>query len=118
MRAITKKAFEAFQARKTFSLDNTAVFIIGGYLVLQIFQNSIVRQKVGADGEPTGPVEISTADHPTNATKERLRPFCESLCTVKGELFLDGNPWSGDWIAMKDATETAEFTFRNPSVVA
>jgi len=48
----------------------------------------------------TGDIRITNAGWKSNVTKDRLNalPNGVSINQVRGEWFLNGNPWDGSWI--------------------
>lgn len=88
MRSITKKIVSAFLDGKSASLDNTrtdgkSLFLHG---------NKIAYKE-------DGKLFISTCGWNTPTTKERLNGIPGvRVYTNKGQLFLNGLPWNGDYI--------------------
>lgn len=100
MRTITKKAVAAFLAGKKFREDNTRVEIRTDFtqdITHLILHGNVIAIKYFA----TGKVEITTAGWNTPTTKERLNGLPGvSVCTKANQLYLNGKPWDGSWIAI------------------
>lgn len=86
MRKITKEIAAAFNAGKSKSVDNTstdgeAIFLHG---------RKIVERR--ADG-----IYVSLGGYGySRTTQERLKPFAY-VSRAKGETYLDGDEWNGEW---------------------
>jgi hypothetical protein len=88
MRQITKKIVSAFLDGKSASLGNT--YTDGKSLFLH-------RNKIAYKED--GKLFISTCGWNTMTTKDRLNGIPGvRLHTAKGQLFLNGLPWNGDYI--------------------
>lgn len=94
MRKITELAFDAFRKNKEFCKSNTMVTTENNETRMYLHGNCIARKF-----RDSGLVEVTTAGWPTPTTKERLKPFC-GVHTVKGQLHMDGYPWTGEWTAV------------------
>ena len=94
-RKITTQAVNAFMiARKNFSQDNTTVTIEGNVITMRLHGNAIARRVVGSND-----IEVSNGGWSSNTTKERLNGLPGvSVCQRKGQWFLNGNAWNGEWI--------------------
>ena len=92
MRAITKESVAALMAGRDYKNDNTQV--TDGALWLH--KTPIVEMR--HDG-----MYIQTGGWNTSTTKERLNGFmCVRVCTHKHQLYLNGQPWDGEWIKVRD----------------
>lgn len=88
MRKITKQTVNAFLNRKNLHLDNT--WSNGDEL--RLHNNKIAEHRT--DG-----IYITTAGWETRTTFERLNGIPGvSVYKKKGDLFLNGVLWDGDWI--------------------
>lgn len=97
MRKITELAIQAFNAKESFSLGNTTVSIdnvIGGVeSELRLHGNIIAKCLLN------GELFISTCGWNTPTTKERLNGLSGvSVSTKKGQLYLNGKAWDGEWV--------------------
>lgn len=101
MRIITEKAVNAFNNNQSFRLANTSVHVereanTDGQTVvyLKLHGNTIARR--------TGnKLEVTTANWNTVTTRARLNGLPGvSVCNHKHELYLNGNPWDGNWVTV------------------
>lgn len=104
MRTITAKSIAAFLKGSPFSRDNTEVHVRerpGEVCVeLVLFGNTIARRwevAVAVNGSNAW-TEVTTAGWDTVTTRERLNGIPGvRVNRVKGDLFLNGEPWHGAW---------------------
>ena len=93
-RKITTLAINAFMSGVKFNKDNTSVDVNPfGDVVLYLHGNQIAqRRKIEND------LQITNAGWQSNTTKERLNGIPGvSICQKKGQWFLNGNTWNGEW---------------------
>jgi hypothetical protein len=92
-RKVTKEVVGAFIARQPKTSGNTktngqSLFLHGNRI---------------AHWGPDGELEISTCGWHTPTTKERLNALPGvSVHTSKGQLYLNGQPWDGNWTVVKN----------------
>lgn len=100
MRKITKQAIEAFNAGRNFNSSNTKVKAYNngshsGEIYLYLHGNVIAKRI-------NGTLSISNCGWFTNTTRERLNGLPGvSICQRKGQWYLNGSPWDGEWIDIK-----------------
>lgn len=100
MRIITEKSIKAFLNSVSFRLANMSVHVelkantAGQTMVyLKLHGNTIARKNV-----TTGTLEITDAGWNTATTRSRLNGLPGvRVCNRKGELFLNGKQWDGNW---------------------
>lgn len=94
MRKITQNAVNAFLSGKNFCEGNTGVQCSAFTVTMFLHGNDIATREIN-----TGVIYIRNADWPTNTTKERLNGIPGvSIVQKKGAWFLNGKPWSGEWV--------------------
>lgn len=95
MRKITKESAEAFYRRGDFKSGNTEVKTTFGDTViteLRLFGNTIAKYENSI-------ISITDAGWNTTTTRERLNGLDGvSINQSKGQLYLNGNQWNGEWI--------------------
>jgi len=93
-RKITEDAVHAFMvAGKNFSNSNTSVMIEGDMVVLRLHGHAIARREVGSNQ-----IQVTNAGWNTRTTNDRLNGLPGvSVHNSKGELYLNGNVWDGEW---------------------
>jgi hypothetical protein len=99
---ITTEAVDAFMSGNSFNKSNTSVEIRSfkdeprTSAVLKLHGNVIARRSL--DGRV---LEVCDGNWQTRTTKERLNGI-PGVCVyqIKGQWFLNGNEWSGDWTAI------------------
>lgn len=98
MRQITKNAVNALLACRDFKQSNTEVQYskYNAVAVMYLFDNEI------AIYNPVNKVlEITTCGWNTITTRERLNGLPKvSVYTRKGQLFLNGQPWDGEFVTI------------------
>jgi hypothetical protein len=96
-RKITTDAAHAFMiARENFKRDNTTVSLEPEFVVMRLHGNTIARRRIGSNA-----IQITNAGWMSNTTKERLNGIPGvSICQKKGQWFLNGNVWDGEWITV------------------
>lgn len=101
MRKITKRAVSCFLKDKPFKSGNTIVKVLPEFTVLCLFGNAIAHRH----NDPDRSLLIKTCGWNTNTTRERLNgiPGVE-VHSKKGELYLNGMPWDGEEIYIKEPT--------------
>jgi len=91
MRLITQQIIDAFMKGEAKKINNTHT----DGQSLWLFGNKIAKHK--EDG-----LYISNAGWKSNTTKERLNGIpMVSISQKKGEWYLNGNLWDGEWIKVK-----------------
>jgi len=88
MRKITKEIAAAFHAGRSKTVSGNGATATDGEAIY-LHGNKIVERR--EDG-----VYITLAGWNTTTTRERLKPFA-AVHTVKGQAYLNGKPWDGDW---------------------
>ena len=85
-------AAEALENHRPFKRDNTEVRQVGkDKSRLYLYGSAIAEMR---DDE----LQITDAGHPTATTKERLNALPDvRIHTQRGQLYLNGKKWSGDW---------------------
>lgn len=97
-RKITTAAITAFMAGRPFNRDNTTVEKVGRNLVLCLYGNIIASRDDFENMGIAAAIRVTHAGFPTNTTKERLNGIPGvSVYQRKGEWFLNGQKWNGDW---------------------
>jgi len=92
MRKITNDAAAAFYRGVPFKMSNTHVEVNGEEVALFLHGNCIAKRDQKN-------VYITMAGWCTNTTKERLKGISPvNICTKNGQLYLNGEPWDGEWI--------------------
>jgi hypothetical protein len=95
MRVITEQAINAFYNRKKFKKQNTEVYVGEFSTQLILFCHTI------AILHENGDLEITTANHNTATTRNRLNGLKNVHVTnKKGELKLNGELWDGKLIRL------------------
>lgn len=84
-RNVTNEIVKAFRAKKSKTIDNTRT---DGNSIWLFTSKIVERRETG--------VFITTAGNNTRTTKDRLSPFAE-VKVKAGELYCNGEPWSGGW---------------------
>lgn len=94
---ITQDAVHAFMiARSPFSSGNTSVMIEKDVVILRLHGHEIARREVGSNS-----IQITNAGWFSNVTKERLNGLPGvSIQQKKGEWYLNGVKWDGEWITV------------------
>lgn len=100
-RKITTLAIKAFMSGEAFNRDNTSVEIRNFKdearlsAVLKLHGNVIARRVLSCNDNL---LEVCDGNWQTNTTKERLNGIPGvSICQKKGQWFLNGNAWNGEW---------------------
>ena len=104
-RKITTLAINAFMSAREFSLDNTKIEVVTERfcteipgdtrpaILLKLHGHVIARRYIGSND-----IQITNAGWFSNTTKERLNGIPGvSICQKKGQWFLNGNAWNGEW---------------------
>ncbi len=100
MRKITKEAVDAFYNREKYNKDNTRVDVTNTNLgnievYMSLYGNDIAYIQDNI-------LYIRNAGWKTKTTKERLNGLRGvSIVQKKGEWYLDGELWDGEWVAVK-----------------
>lgn len=95
MRKITQEAVKAFESSGNCHNNNTKVITENGVTSFYLFNNKIAERKDGV-------LMITNAGYRNVTTKDRLNSLPNvSICQLKGDWFLNGQIWNGDWIAIK-----------------
>jgi hypothetical protein len=93
MHNITERALKCFYEKREFFTINTRVKKIDGQVFLVLYGNDIAR--IDEDND----VYITTANHNTKTTRERLNGLKGvNVTTSGGSLLLNRNFWDGRWI--------------------
>jgi len=100
MRIVTEQIVSAFLAGHARKIGNTHTDGSAIYL-----HGNKIAEKRFADPRPPGAsawvIYITTAGWNTNTTKDRLRGLPGvSIVTKRGQLFLNGVKWDGNWIGV------------------
>ena len=91
MRTTTIKAVQCFLGNAKLSSGNTTVTHSSAESALFLFGNKIAKRT--ADG-----LFITNAGWRSNTTKERLNGLPNvRIQQAKGDWFLNGQPWNGQW---------------------
>lgn len=100
MRKIDRLARDAFLQGVEFKLSNTEVKIENGFVTMFLFDNPIARRPVGSFGT----LEVSLGGYKvSNTTNSRLSALPNVIASIrKGEPFLNGEPWDGDWTVINN----------------
>ena len=96
MRAITKRAVDAFMEGKKFNESNTKVSVFPNVTVMSLFGNEIAWRY----NDPEKTLSISDGGYEmSNTTKERLNALPNVSIKVKGgKTYLNGKEWDGSRI--------------------
>lgn len=97
MRKITREAVHAFESGARYKNTNTEVNDFGYFL----FGNKIAEfESMYKDGNKN--INITLAGWNTNTTRERLNGLDGvHVTTKKGQAYLNGVAWDGDWITIE-----------------
>jgi hypothetical protein len=95
MRQVTKESINAFNNNSQGSFGgNTRIVVDNEATKLYLFDNLIAVKENNV-------IRISNAGWESNTTKERLNALSGvNIVQKKGTWYLNGNEWSGDWIAI------------------
>jgi len=95
MRVITEESINAFYNRKRFKKQNTEVYVGEFSTQLILFCHTI------AILHENGDLEVTTANHNTATTRNRLNGLKEVHVTCRnGNLRLNGSSWDGKLIRL------------------
>jgi hypothetical protein len=102
MKKITQNTINAFLNDDQIKIDNTQVIVNANFgdprTELYLFDNLIAQKRIGAKT-----IQITNADWKSKTTKERLNALPGvSICQKKGDWFLNGTKWEGDWITIQN----------------
>lgn len=98
MRKITQQACHAFENGENFKMANTEVNGQGYFL----HGNKIAEFESLFTKDGNRNINITLAGWNTNTTRERLNGLSQvSITTKKGQAYLNGKPWDGEWITVK-----------------
>lgn len=97
MRKVTQEACRAFMCGYKFNGGNTQVLCtVNGNYEMYLHGNMIARRNGNMNT-----FEITLAGWETVTTRDRLNGLPGvSVCQRKGEQFLNGKPWNGEWITV------------------
>lgn len=94
MRQITEKICSAFENRRTLKIDNSETDGTN----LWLFGNKIAKWTENG-------ISITNAGWSSKTTKERLNGLTGVHITQKkGEWYLNGHRWDGEWVCLNDLT--------------
>jgi hypothetical protein len=94
MRLITEKICTAFESRRTLKIDNSET----DGTSLWLFSNKIAEWREGG-------IWITNAGWNSVTTKERLNGITGvNITQKKGEWYLNGHRWGGEWVCLNDLT--------------
>ena len=102
MRKITKQMAKAFLEGKVCSKGNTKVVhnSVQHEVELRLFGHTIARYTTIYPYSRN--IHITTAGWQTRTTIERLSAITTSVIRIKkGQLYLDEEPWDGNWVSVK-----------------
>ena len=95
-------AAEALEDHRPFKRDNTEVRQLGKEPLMGFKQSQLylygtpIAEMVGDE------IYVTDAGHPTSTTKERLNALPDvRVHTQRGQLYLNGKKWDGDWIEVR-----------------
>jgi hypothetical protein len=102
MKKITQNTINAFLNDDQIKIDNTQVIVNANFgdprTELYLFDNLIAQKRIGSKT-----IQITNADWKSKTTKERLNALPGvSICQKKGDWYLNGNKWQGDWITIQN----------------
>ena len=102
MKKITQNTINAFLNDDQIKIDNTQVIVNANFgdprTELYLFDNLIAQKRIGSRT-----IQITNADWKSKTTKERLNALPGvSICQKKGDWYLNGNKWQGDWITIQN----------------
>jgi hypothetical protein len=102
MKKITQNTINAFLNDDQIKIDNTQVIVNANFgdprTELYLFDNLIAQKRIGSKT-----IQITNADWKSKTTKERLNALPGvSICQKKGDWYLNGNKWQGDWISIQN----------------
>lgn len=101
MRKITQHTINAFLNDNPIKESNTEVILNANfgnpYTELYLFGNLIAQKQIGGKK-----ITITNAGWKSKTTKERLNALPNvSIQQKKGEWFLNGQKWDGDWMTIQ-----------------
>jgi hypothetical protein len=102
MKKITQNTINAFLNDDPIKQTNTQVIVNANFgdprTELYLFDNLIAQKRIGSKT-----IQITNADWKSKTTKERLNALPGvSICQKKGDWYLNGNKWQGDWITIQN----------------
>lgn len=98
MRKVTEQVVGAFERRQSRKVSNTET----DGTSLWLFGNKIAEYRAGG-------IWITNAGWSSLTTKERLNGiYGVNITQKKGEWFLNGHRWGGEWVCLNDLTLLAE----------
>lgn len=101
MRKITQESVNAFLNAVPFNKQNMKVEVLPNVTILRLHGNAIAYLY----NDPERTLSVTTAGWNTNTTKERLNGIPNvRVSTNKGQLFLNGSPWTGILTDVKQCT--------------
>lgn len=107
MRKVTKAAVNAFYQESPANIGNTSISVYTmsevKETILYLFGNPIARIVTPKDAPKF--MQITDAGWQTRTTIDRLNGLGCSVYTRKGQLFLDGKEWSGNWTTVSPNQE-------------
>jgi len=94
MRKITQEAINAFLSLTRYNQSNTEVKADNDHAQMYLHGNAIANISEWV-------IQITIANWNTNTTRERLNWIPNvHVQQKKGKLYLNGNEWNGEWIAI------------------
>lgn len=102
MRKITQNTINAFLNDDQIKIDNTQVIVNANFgdprTELYLFDNLIAQKRIGSKT-----IQITNADWKSKTTKERLNALPGvRINQKKGDWYLNGQKWEGDWITIQN----------------
>lgn len=95
MKIVTQNAVATFYRKGNATFSNTQVVTENGVTSMFLFGNKIAEEKEGV-------LRITNVGWESNTTKERLNSLNGvSIQQKKGEWYLNGELWNGNWIEIK-----------------